>query len=284
MKKMVSAILLLALAASLAACGTASTIPASSGVSGADTPNQSAGPESAPSFEEPAAVPPSGEEACLPAFGKVLWDAYQQGLLPDGSVLDYDGTESAADQSFALADVDGDGQEELLLFWENATMAGMMGVVFGCDGGAVYEELVEFPALTFYDNGIVQAEWSHNQGLAGEFWPYNLYRYDAENDGYQFVGSVDAWDKRVSEKDYESGSFPADIDADGDGVVYYLRSADWDGREDLPLVDGPDYESWRAAYLDGAEKLDIPFQKLTEEHISALGYPKPDVPAPQPVG
>lgn len=284
MKKMVSAILLLALAASLAACGTVSTIPAPPGVSGADTPNQSAGSGGAPSLEGSAAVPPSDEGACLPAFGKVLWDAYQQGILPDSSVLEYEGMEFAADQSFALADVDGDGQEELLLFWENATMAGMLGAVFGCDGGAVYEELVEFPALAFYDNGIVQAEWSHNQGFAGEFWPYNLYSYDAEEDVYQPVGSVDAWDKRVSERDYEGAPFPADIDADGDGVVYYLCSAGWDGRDDPPLVDGPDYESWRAAYLDGAEKLDIPFQKLTEEHISALGYPKPDVPIPQPVG
>lgn len=284
MKRMGSAILLLALAASLAACGPASTAPASSGVSDADTPNQSAGPEGVPSLEGSAVAPASDEEACLPAFGKVLWDVYQQGLLPDGSVLEYDGTESAQGQSFALADVDGDGREELLLFWESATMAGMAGYVFGCDGGAVYEELVEFPALTFYDNGTVQAEWSHNQGLAGEFWPYNLYSYDAEEDGYQPVGSVDAWDKRVSEKDFEGAPFPADIDADGDGVVYYLYSAGWGGQDDPPLVDGPDYESWRASYLDGAEELDIPLQKLTEEHISALGYPKPDVPAAQPVG
>mgnify|MGYP006990178543 CR=1 FL=1 len=31
--------------------------------------------------------------------------------------------------------------------------------------GAVRMEFSNFPLLTFYDNGVIQAGWSHNQGL-----------------------------------------------------------------------------------------------------------------------
>lgn len=227
----------------------------------------------------------SEEEAHRLAFGKVLWDIYQQGLLPDGSMLDYTGMEAAGENSFAIMDIDNDGQEELLLFWENASMAGMLECVFGYADGSIYKEQAEFPGQIFYDNGIIEAGWSHNQGPAGEFWPYNLYRYDAESDIYLFLGGADAWDKRAAEESYEGVPFPADIDADGDGIVYYIFPADWNGQyDDIPPVDGADYESWRNTYIDGAKEIQIPYQKLTEENIAALGYPKPDIVLPEPAG
>lgn len=235
------------------------------------------------SDEAPSYV--SEEEERFSAFGKVLWDAYLKGTLPDGYPLDYhDGVEGAAKNSFALADVDSDGRDELLLLWENAYMAGMVEYVFDYCNEEVYAELWEFPAMTFYDNGIVEVEWSHNQGLGGDFWPYSIYCYDAENDVYESFGGVDAWDKKVAEEDHDGEPFPMEIDADGDGLVYYIMPADYLGHWNTPLVDGPAYEAWRNAYLGGAEEIPITYRKLTEENIAALGCPKPDVPLPQPVG
>lgn len=261
MKKIISAILVLSAIAALTACGTASELPTE------------------------AVISTSEEEARRLAFGKVLWDIYQQGILPDGGTLDYIDMESAANNSFAVIDIDNDGQDELLLLWVNAHMAGMAEFVFGYDDGAVHTELAEFPSQIFYDNGIVEVKWSHNQGLAGTFWPCNVYRYDTESDTYQSFGGVDAWDKSVREENYNGDSFPADIDADGDGLVYYILPANWNGQYDgISLVDGTDYEKWRSAYLDEAEEINISFQKLTEENIAVLGYPKPDIPNPQPVG
>ena len=226
------------------------------------------------------------------AFGQALWDVYQKGLLPDGQALDgynMHELERAALNSFAIADLDGNGQEELLLLWQSGITAGMKGRVFGYDGEAVYEKLVAFPSLRFYDNGIVEEDWSHNQNLAGDFWPYFVHRYDAESGVYQCIGGVDAWNRRVREENAEGDifpvHFPTDIDADGDGTVYFLLPADWDGYYwDVPMVDGAEYESWRGAYLDGARELNIPYQQLTEENIAALGYPKPDVRYPEPLG
>ncbi len=231
-----------------------------------------------------ASEDPLEEDAQRLAFGKVLWDVYQQGTLPDGQALDYMGMEAAATSSFAITDVDGDGQEELLLFWESGSMAGTVGYVFGYDDGDVHVELSAFPSLTFYTNGAVEADWSHNQNLAGKFWPYDVYRYDTEKDAYQSLGGVDAWDKRVREENEKGDRFPTDIDTDGDGVVYYLLPADWNGQYDMPMVDGSDYESWRNAYMDGAEEISISLQKLTEVNIAALGYPKPSISLPQPQG
>lgn len=266
---LVSAALMLAAFTALAACGSAAEEPETADISSQKV---------------------DGMEAVLSeeqrmAFGEVLWNAYLTGTLPDGGVLDHVSLEAAAGNSFALTDIDGDGQAELMLAWTNAAMAGMVEYVFGCDGDAVHVELAAFPSLRFYDNGAVEADWSHNQGLAGEFWPYFAYLYDEENDVYRSIGGVDAWDRSVREKNENGDDFPTKLDADGDGVVYYLLPADWDGHYDESMfADGPAFESWRAGYLDGAQEIEIFWRELTEENIEEFGCPKPDVEMPEPAG
>ena len=219
------------------------------------------------------------------AFGKALWDAYQQGILPDGTTLDYTGMESAAENEFALCDVDGDGQEELLLRWTQACMAGMQMDVFGYKNGDIYTELTMFPSSTIYNNGVVVENWSHNQGLAGErFWPYSIYLYDRDADTYYAAGSVDAWDRNLV-----SEGFPADVDEDSDGMVYFLLPANeaWHytgSRPDYPAVDGQAHEIWRSGFLGKAQPLKIHMQKLTEENIAALGCPQPEISVTEPAG
>ena len=46
------------------------------------------------------------------AYGAALWDIYLHGLLPDGSKLDYSGTQQAEDNTFAIYDVDNDGRTQ----------------------------------------------------------------------------------------------------------------------------------------------------------------------------
>ena len=221
------------------------------------------------------AEPFSAEEQTK-AFGKILWDAYCFGKIEgtDHGVPDTYGQESTY---FALYDVDGDGQEELLLNWTGASMADTVEYIWGYGDNGTHVELCEFPALTCYDNGVIEAEWSHNQGLAGEFWPYFLYRYNAETDQYELCGGADAWDKSVAKTNEQGDDFPDDIDADQDGIVYYLLPADWDGNYDMKPVDGAKYRTWRESFLEGASKLDdIWFWDLKEENIAILGAEKPD--------
>ncbi len=227
----------------------------------------------------------SDEEETRLAFGKALWDVYQKGILPDGGTLYYTGMESARANSFSIIDIDFDGKEELVLRWENACMAGMVEIVYGYEDGVIFEELREFPSMRFYENGIVEVDWSHNQGLAGEFWPYEIYHYDADTDSYQNIGTVDAWDKSLSEKNYEDELFPADIDKDGDGVIYYVLPVAWEWPyDDEYLMDGAEYEAWQKEKIGDASEIEILYQSLTEENIATLGYPKPYVYVPEPKG
>lgn len=254
------------------------------------------GPASASEDGGAAPALSSGEEDRRLAYGKVLWDAYLKGVLPDGTELDRPSLLAPAEGNrFALWDVDGDGEEELLLYWVNASMAGMRGIVFGFRDGAVYEELSAFPALTFYEGGAVQADWSHNQGWGGRFWPYTVYQFQPETGVYAEAGAVDAWDRALTDGDHP-GWFPEETDKDGDWLIYYLLSGEWTwGSRTAPdgsvyetwaveAVDGDAYERWRDSLFDVDSAIRIPFQELTEETVAALGCPRPDVTYPEPVG
>lgn len=217
-------------------------------------------------------------------FGEILWNAYLKGELPDGSKLDWTSSKDAAENHFAVTDIDGDGKEELLLSWTNASMAGHSFVIYGCRQGAVYTQFSGFPSLRFYDNAAIEEDWSHNQGWSGRFWPHYAYRYNPQSDLYEQVGFVEGWDKRVV-----SEGFPDDIDADGDGLVYDVRPADVDWTigsryEPERMMDGPAYEEWRQSYLNGSQEVEIGLIPLTEENIAALGAPKPIAPEVKPVG
>ncbi len=107
------------------------------------------------------------------AYFTALENLLKNHILPDG----IDAGEQLGDMSenkFAVYDVDNDGKEELIVLYSTTITAGMGGYIFAYDSeaGALQTELHEFPSLTFYNNGIVKALWSHNQGRAGDFWPY----------------------------------------------------------------------------------------------------------------
>lgn len=214
------------------------------------------------------------------AYGAALWDIYLHGLLPDGSKLDYSGTQQAEDDTFAIYDVDNDGREELVVLWANASVAWCQGLVYGYDNGELHEELSEFVDMRFYSNGAVEASWSHNQGLGGRIWPYNVYTYDAKTDTYRHFGAVDGWNKRFADTFYASGEpFPDDLDQDGDGLIYFLYSG-----EEIPTfgdeakaqrVDGREYEAWRWLYLHGATEITLPTKYITPDNITPLGCPMP---------
>lgn len=241
--------------------------------------DQPAGPETgepapASSSAAPSAPPstPTDSEARRNAYAELLRTAHDQQTLPDGTELDGGDIESIEGNLFAVYDVDRDGQEELVLLWQNAYMAGMVETVYAYDdaSGELREELREFPGVIFYDNGTAEAPWSHNQGLAGEFWPYNLYQYDAVTGKYKSVGSVDAWDKNLRDSRFDGSkeiSFPDDTDADGNGMVYYLLPPNWDGHY-TTLADDAEYLRWRNTYLKGADFLDLTFVPLTAGNIA----------------
>ena len=70
-----------------------------------------------------------------------------------------------ASYRYDIADVDGDGYEELYLVQDGGYMAAMVALILDGQGGKLRAELSEFPTLTAYDNGCIRADASHNHGL-----------------------------------------------------------------------------------------------------------------------
>lgn len=213
-------------------------------------------------------LPPEVEMdgATRAAFAAVLRNLRENGILPDGRMAE--GADSGAGEanSFAVADVDGDGKEELVLYYVTTIMADMSGYVVGYDeeSGQVRIQLMDFPSMEFYGSGAVKALLSHNQSL-GELWPYILYTYQPETDSYRQGDMVAAWDRRYHATDYDGRPFPDEIDRSGTGTVYYVG-----GWYDGEPMDRADYLAWEREALEGSEQLTLQFFTLTEENIAAI--------------
>lgn len=209
-------------------------------------------------------------------YGGILSQIIAARQLPDGeldtSSLDA-GFGEMRDNHFAVTDIDGDGREELIVSYANAIMAGMMEIIYDYNPvrGKLKREFTQFPALTYYDNGIIKAEVSHNHSR-GEFWPFELYRYDAKRDSYEKIGYVCAWDKEISDS-YEGLPFPDELDVDGDGTIYCIQTDTWakdifEWYEDY-RYNQADFEEWYDGLMEGAEKISIEYQPMEYESFAA---------------
>ncbi|MDE6319559.1 MAG: hypothetical protein K2M22_07620 [Lachnospiraceae bacterium] len=197
--------------------------------------------------------------------------------LPDGeldtSSLDA-GFGEMRDNHFAVTDIDGDGREELIVCYANAIMAGMMEIIYDYDPvlGKLKREFTQFPALTYYDNGIIKAEASHNHSR-GEFWPITLFRYEPKRDSYEQIGYACAWDKAISDS-YEGQPFPDELDVDGDGTIYCIQTDTsvkdaFEWYEDYKY-DQADFEEWYNGLMKGAEEISIEYQPMEYESFAAF--------------
>ena len=226
-------------------------------------------PETAPEpvkGEEPA-VPQAGGSAMLTAYANVLEemrDRFAEWKNPGDQL---------SDNHFAVFDIDGDGVEELVTEFCTGPTAALEINIYGYDSqsGETFSELCESYGATVYDNGVIIVLASHNQGRAGEnFWPYTIYLYDPLRDIYLKMTWVDAWDRQVADgADWGDVPFPAEVDEDDDGVVYYVIT-DGSYAPQADPVDGPAYEAWRESLLAGTARVEIPWQPLTDENINGL--------------
>jgi len=223
----------------------------------------------------PEAIEPQDSQASA-AYAEILRKLLNNGVLPDGTAADT--TWDLSKNRFSLCDVDGDGSQELVLLYSTAPMAGMTGYVidfkpeYAANGGAVSIQMTEFPGLTFYDNGMVIAEWSHNQTMS-EFWPYTLYAYEPVSDSYYMLASVYAADKDLLEDLGAQDQYPAEADKCGAGRVYYLTYQRHSENEppvsEDYVLDAKQYDGFLAETLGTARPLDMLYLDLTEENISA---------------
>lgn len=188
--------------------------------------------------------------------------------LPDAGEINLWKPGTIEDEQFALFDVDGDGQEELLVSVSNTNTAGMCEIIYGynpqTDGVRV--EAQNYVAVTHYP-GILKADASHNQGYAGDIlWPYTIQFYQEAKDTYEDAFYVDAWCKAIADYDpYAEMPYPEDIDTEQDGYVYLITE-----NEQKQILNRTDYQKWEAELFAQKEPLTIPWQKMTTANICLL--------------
>ncbi|MBQ9279442.1 MAG: hypothetical protein IJ215_00085, partial [Clostridia bacterium] len=207
------------------------------------------------------------EKERMSYYEKALRDLYYNSILPDGTEVAIGMADDIMNDKFAICDIDNDGIDELIISHGASYMAGKMELIYEYDAQnhEFQREFLEFPLVAYYDNGVLEAGWSHNQGKAGEyFWPYTLYQYDSTKDEYEKIAMVDAWDK-FYRGGFPDEEFPDEIDYDGNGMIYYIMNDD-SFRYENP-VDDEAYKSWRESYLGNAKEVRVAFQNLTGENI-----------------
>lgn len=217
------------------------------------------------------------EEARLQAaqvrhyYGGILSQIIGTWQIPDGeldtSALD-NGFGKMSDNHFAVTDIDGDGREELIVSYSNACTAGMFERIYDYNpaNGELTVEFSQYPALTYYDNGIIKADWSHNQGY-GDLWPFTLYRYEPESDSYVDIGTVETWEKRYKEE-WEGGQpFPDELDIDGDGIMYLIckESEAFSYEYEEFKYNQADFDEWFGKLTEGAKEISIDYKPLEYE-------------------
>lgn len=269
MKKMMGLMISLVFCVILAACN--GNLAENADIAGKNTLESSSATTPETSIDQPAEPGESADyrDEMDHAYASALENLIENHIFPNGTDCE-DPLDDMSKNKIAVYDVDHDGKEELLLMYTNAYMAGQTGYVFGYNETTkkLQTELCEFPMLTFYDNGVVKAGWSHNQGLAGDFWPYSLYQYVLDSDSYGLVGMVDAWDKNYPGTDDQNYPFPSDVDQSGTGFVYYIME---NGQYDnTHPVDASVYNEWLNTHIGNASEIQIPYLDLTEENISQL--------------
>lgn len=213
--------------------------------------------------------------AALAAYEHILEDFYNNHMSPDGQELWMeDNTFGTIDENhFAISDVDGDGSEELVIVFGTAPMAGMCEWVYGydADSDAVYQELSVFPNVQYFTNGLLEAGWSHNQGLAGEaLWPYSIMAYDSAARTYQVIAQVDAWDSNLRDTDYDGNPFPKELDTDNTGVLYLITTQTEAGLWETDSVSRSVYEAWRAGILGDATTITLEYLNTTLDNIHTV--------------
>lgn len=217
-------------------------------------------------LEEAQPVDPERPNRARQAYAKVLTDLLENHVFPDGRRDGFAGDFHAMQENkFTLADVDKDGNEELVIRYISAELQDHRGLVLGYDEKTdqVKIQLDEYPDMTFFENGSVLAHWASGTGRDGAFLPFSLYVYRPDQDAYSYEGAVDAWDRNVDPEHY-----PEEVDESKTGFVYYLLSSTLDSG--VPPVDAAEYQAWIETIVGEGQILNLNYMDLTAENIGRI--------------
>ena len=213
-------------------------------------------------------------------YSEVLMQILTDRTDPDGRYFD-DGSQGVdfSRNCFAITDIDGDGRDELIFNFNDTYMAAMREIVYDYDeeNDILRTELDDvFPFTTYYSNGYVKEDASHNHTCDPEtrgIWPYSLYEYDEATDSYINIGYVQCWDKLVFPTNYEDEAFPDEFDADGDNLLFFVGYYSNETEDvEYTYMDHEEFEAWEQTMFPDEYKIDIEYHHMTEEEIESIKY------------
>lgn len=211
----------------------------------------------------------SDQSAMYAAYQFALQQIAFEHIYPDGTDTGFDAASGfIEDNHFAIFDINNDGVDELLVQFVTAPMAGNIETIYTYNEteNVLETMLTVFPAVTYYDNGIVKEEWSHGSDLAGDdYWPYNLYQYHANTGKYDLIAEVNMWSKAIDTVDYKGDSYPEDIDTEKAGTVFILTR-----NGVTETISKSAYEAWFSEVIGNAQPIQVPYLSLNEENIKAV--------------
>jgi hypothetical protein len=217
------------------------------------------------------------------AYYDIVFNLCYNFIWPDGEVCayTYGSGYDMQDNQFAIADVDGDGQEELIVCFMASSADEFRTSIYRYDEstGVCVEELQtaprenpgKYPGMTFYDNGVISVYLSTNPGreVCETIWPYSIYQWNGKSKSYDYVGTLYGLDKQLAVKAGEE--YPTAADTDGYGTVYYLVDDSATGQNaDSKTMSRSKYESWYEKMFGGAAAKDITYLDMTDENINSI--------------
>ena len=139
----------------------------------------------------------------------------------------------------AVADVDGDGTVELLIFTVGFYMADITEYVYRYseEKNGFELEFAYAGGCDYYEHGVIKASPLHSMysDYQDGFWPYSVYQYDENKKEFVEKVSVD----QITNVPINSDAFPEEYDKDGDGKVYIISQG-----ESVAYMDEKEYLAW----------------------------------------
>lgn len=239
------------------------------------------------------------EEKQMHAYYTLLGEIMETEVV-DGVDLRLPVFDDIHESEFLFCDVDGDGSKELLLLLRISVQPYTCIFDYDAKMDEVYLEARTAPIeeVRFFDNGIMELDFDHNQGVGPEDWsifyPYEVQVYDWRSDSYLRWSAVDAWDKKSNPTDHNGIPFPDEVDLDGDGIIYqvgteYFKEQEkriWNethrgsmnalfevlGRislqDNAEYVDRDGFDAWVQSYRANAKEIELPDpMKLVSQNL-----------------
>jgi hypothetical protein len=216
------------------------------------------------------------------AYYDIVFNLCYNFIWPDDELCaySYNSGYDMQDNTFAISDVDGDGQDELIVCFMASSADNFRTSIYRYDesAGTCVEELTtaprenpgKYPGMTFYDNGVISVCLATNPGreLCETIWPYSIYQWNKNSKTFDYVGTIYGLDKQLADRMGEE--YPDDVDTEGYGTVYYLSDDNAFGDNAASqTMSRSEYERWYEEMCGGAAR-DIAYLDMTDENISGI--------------